>query len=240
MKKVACKKQLMKAVFHTVLVFPIFFFRCLNFLLIKIAFPFTIMFHGMINRELQSSEWLPVWIPVVFCLLKNEPRFLLIRVMQWNQLRAPVVWSRNHFNYSGFAWIFFLEFYLWNKREEIKHREIKRFEVTSIPHWMACLPRGSNTPAKMSRDWPSRRPAVRMAATLRNILGPRRATCPLFQPNWRAIATYRAAIYERVDVHRPLTAQAQKNLQYTDRRDAYQACVIVLIDAVNKDPTVDP
>lgn len=55
-----------------------------------------------------------------------------------------------------------------------------------------------------------------------------------------AAATYRAAVQERVDMHRPLTAQAQKNLQYADRRDAHQARVVVLVNTVNEDPTVDP
>lgn len=55
-----------------------------------------------------------------------------------------------------------------------------------------------------------------------------------------AAATYRAAIQKRVNVHRPLTAQAQKDLQHADRRNAHQTRVIVLVDAVNEDPTVDP
>lgn len=41
-------------------------------------------------------------------------------------------------------------------------------------------------------------------------------------------------------MHGPLTAQAQKDLQHADRRDAHQARVIVLIDAIDEDPTVDP
>lgn len=41
-------------------------------------------------------------------------------------------------------------------------------------------------------------------------------------------------------MHGPLTAQAQKDLQHADSRDAHQARVIVLVDAVDEDPTVDP
>jgi len=53
-------------------------------------------------------------------------------------------------------------------------------------------------------------------------------------------ATYRAAIQERLNVHGPLTAQAQKYMQHADRRDAHQARLVILVDPVNEDPAVDP
>lgn len=56
----------------------------------------------------------------------------------------------------------------------------------------------------------------------------------------RLIATHRTAVHERVNVHRPLTAQTQKDLQHTDASDANQTRVIILVDAVNEDPTVNP
>lgn len=54
------------------------------------------------------------------------------------------------------------------------------------------------------------------------------------------VRTHRAAVHERMDVHGPLTAEAQEDLQHADRRDAHQARVIVLVDAVDEDPAVDP
>lgn len=43
-----------------------------------------------------------------------------------------------------------------------------------------------------------------------------------------------------MDVHGPLTAETQENLQHADDRDAHQARVIILVDAVDEDPAVDP
>lgn len=90
-------------------VLAVFLFRHCDFLLVEISFPFAVMLDGMIGGELQAYERLPCRVPMVLGLLKDEPRLLLLLVMQSDQLSAPIIRRRHHFYYLGFVRISLLE-----------------------------------------------------------------------------------------------------------------------------------
>lgn len=158
-----------------ILVFTIFLFRRCDFLFVKIPFPFAIMFDGMIDRKLQPPEWLLVRIPVIFCLLKNEPGLPLILAMQRNQLCTSVIRRRDYFYYSGFIRIFLLEAFEVFSTNDEKRKAFLQHAIISKErkHVYICLRTSLSRdnqilPPKMSRDRSSRR-LVRTAATLRGI-----------------------------------------------------------------------
>lgn len=73
------------------------------------------MFDGMIDGEVQANKRLLLRVPMVLSLLKDEPRLLLLFVLQLDEFSAPIIRRRHYLYYFGFVRIFFLE----NRSSEI-------------------------------------------------------------------------------------------------------------------------